>query len=108
MAISHLMQAGGPSCLRGAKTNGQFDSHPLQSRALISRSAACTPTTVAPGPAGPALLTPSPPENPDPHRLPADQVVRSKAVLEGLHHEYWLERWSRDARMELLPSTSVR
>jgi hypothetical protein len=44
------------------------------------------------GPGIPAPLTPSPPENPHRHRLPANQMIRSKAVLGGLHHEYWLEK----------------
>jgi transposase InsO family protein len=44
------------------------------------------------GPGVPAPLTPSPPENPHRHRLPTDQMIRSKAVLGGLHHEYWLEK----------------
>lgn len=26
------------------------------------------------------------------HRLPSGHVVRDKAVLGGLHHEYWLEK----------------
>jgi putative transposase len=26
------------------------------------------------------------------HRIPAGHVLRSKAVLGGLHHEYWLEK----------------
>jgi len=44
------------------------------------------------GPGIPAPLTPSPLENPHRHRLPANQMIRSKAVLGGLHHEYWLEK----------------
>ena len=43
------------------------------------------------GPGIPAPLTPAPPESPHRHRFPVGDVVRSKAVLGGLHHEYRLE-----------------
>jgi hypothetical protein len=35
---------------------------------------------------------PSPPVGSRRHRLPAGQILRSKAVLGGLHHECWLEK----------------
>jgi transposase InsO family protein len=44
------------------------------------------------GPGVPALLRPPRPENVERHRIPAGHVVRRKAVLGGLHHEYWLEK----------------
>ena len=44
------------------------------------------------GPGIPASLFPSPPQIEHRHQLPQDHRVRSKAVLGGLHHEYWLER----------------
>jgi transposase InsO family protein len=44
------------------------------------------------GPAIPAPLRPPPPETPDRHCLPPGHVVRSRAILGGLHHEYWLEK----------------
>jgi putative transposase len=43
------------------------------------------------GPGIPAALQQTPPENKNRHRVPAGHVVRSKAVLSGLHHEYFLE-----------------
>jgi len=42
------------------------------------------------GPGVPA--PPSPPHTEDRHRLPTGHRVRCKAVLSGLHHEYWLEK----------------
>ena len=44
------------------------------------------------GPGIPDPLRQSPPINKDRHSLPPGQVVRSKAVLGGLHHEYWLDK----------------
>jgi putative transposase len=44
------------------------------------------------GPGIPASLRPPPPENANHHRLPPGHVVRRRAVLGGLHHEYWLEK----------------
>ena len=44
------------------------------------------------GPGIPVPLKPSPPEGEHRHRLPANHVVRSKTVVGGLHHEYWLEQ----------------
>jgi putative transposase len=43
------------------------------------------------GPGIPAPLQQPPPENGSRHSIPAGQVIRSKAVLGGLHHEYSLE-----------------
>ena len=43
------------------------------------------------GPGVPNPIHPSPPMSRDRHRLPAGNVLRSKAVLGGLHHEYWLD-----------------
>jgi putative transposase len=42
------------------------------------------------GPGIPTPLRPPPPENVDRHCLPEGHVVRSRAILGGLHHEYWL------------------
>ena len=44
------------------------------------------------GPGIPAPLQAPPPHGAHRHGLPAGQLVRSKAVLGGLHHEYWLEK----------------
>jgi putative transposase len=44
------------------------------------------------GPGIPAPLHPSPPNSGHRYRLPRSHRVRSKAVLGGLHHEYWLEK----------------
>jgi putative transposase len=44
------------------------------------------------GPGIPSPIRPSPPMSGHRHRLPAGHVLRSKAVLGGLHHEYWLEK----------------
>jgi len=44
------------------------------------------------GPGVPDPTRPSPPMSGHRHRLPAGHVLRSKAVLGGLHHEYWLEK----------------
>ncbi len=44
------------------------------------------------GPGIPSPVRPSPPMSGHRHRLPAGHVLRSKAVLGGLHHEYWLEK----------------
>jgi len=44
------------------------------------------------GPGIPNPIQPSPPMSGHRHRLPAGHVLRSKAVLGGLHHEYWLEK----------------
>jgi putative transposase len=44
------------------------------------------------GPGIPAPLKPSPPHSEHRHRLPPGHRVRRKAVLGGLHHEYWLEK----------------
>jgi transposase InsO family protein len=44
------------------------------------------------GPGIPASLKRSPPEGLHRHCLPADHIVRSRPVLGGLHHEYWLEK----------------
>ena len=44
------------------------------------------------GPGVPDPIRPSPPMSGHRHRLPAGHVLRSKAVLGGLHHEYWLEK----------------
>jgi transposase InsO family protein len=44
------------------------------------------------GPGVPAAARPTAPVNPERHRIPEGYVVRHRAVLGGLHHEYWLER----------------
>jgi len=44
------------------------------------------------GPGVPEPLYPSPPHAEYRHRLPRGQRVRRKAVLGGLHHEYWSEK----------------
>jgi transposase InsO family protein len=44
------------------------------------------------GPGVPDAIRPSPPMSGHRHRLPSGHVLRSKAVLGGLHHEYWLEK----------------
>jgi putative transposase len=44
------------------------------------------------GPGIPVPLQAPPPQSEHRHRLPAGHVVRSRPVLGGLHHEYWLER----------------
>jgi len=44
------------------------------------------------GPGIPAPLKPSPLHSEHRHRLPPGHRVRRKAVLGGLHHEYWLEK----------------
>jgi putative transposase len=44
------------------------------------------------GPGIPNPIQPSPPMSGHRHRLPVGHVLRSKAVLGGLHHEYWLEK----------------
>jgi putative transposase len=43
-------------------------------------------------PGVPAPIHPSPPQTERRHRLPQGYQVRRKAVLGGLHHEYWLEK----------------
>jgi putative transposase len=43
------------------------------------------------GPGTPAPLYPSPPQPEHRHRLPQGYRVGHKAVLGGLHHEFWLE-----------------
>jgi putative transposase len=43
------------------------------------------------GPGTPAPLYTSPPQAEHRHRFPQGHRVRRKAVLGGLHHEYWLE-----------------
>jgi len=44
------------------------------------------------GPGVPDPILPTPPKSDHRHHLPAGHVLRSKAVLGGLHHEYWLEK----------------
>ena len=44
------------------------------------------------GPGIPDPLQPSPPMSAHRHRLPAGYLVRSQEILNGLHHEYWLEK----------------
>jgi len=44
------------------------------------------------GPGVPDAIRLSPPMSGHRHRLPAGHLLRSKAVLGGLHHEYWLEK----------------
>ncbi len=44
------------------------------------------------GPGIPAPLQPPPPQNHNRHQLPRGHVVRRRAVLGGLHQEYWLEK----------------
>lgn len=44
------------------------------------------------GPGVPDPIRPSPPMSGNRHRLPAGHILRSNAVLGGLHHEYWLEK----------------
>jgi transposase InsO family protein len=44
------------------------------------------------GPGVPDSIRPSPPTSGHRHRIPAGHLLRSKAVLGGLHHEYWLEK----------------
>ena len=44
------------------------------------------------GPGIPARPRTPTPENAERHRLPYGHVIRSRAVLGGLHHEYWLEK----------------
>jgi len=44
------------------------------------------------GPGIPAPLHPSPPQTEHRHRLQQGHRMRRKAVLGGLHHEYWLEK----------------
>ena len=44
------------------------------------------------GPGIPVPLRPPPPDNAVRHQLPDGHVVRRRAVLGGLHHEYWLEK----------------
>ncbi len=43
------------------------------------------------GPGIPALIVPPAPLSGNRHCLPSRHFVRVKPVLEGLHHEYWLE-----------------
>jgi len=43
------------------------------------------------GPGIPVPIHPAPPEAEHRHRLPQGYQVRRRAVLGGLHHEYWLE-----------------
>jgi hypothetical protein len=40
----------------------------------------------------PMPLQASPPQSEHRHRLPAVHFVRNRAVLGGVHHEYWLEK----------------
>ena len=44
------------------------------------------------GPGTPVLLPQPPPENESRHSIPKAHVVRARAVLGGLHHEYWLQK----------------
>jgi putative transposase len=44
------------------------------------------------GPGIPAPIHPSPPKTEQRHRLPQGYQVHRRAVLGGLHHEYWLEK----------------
>jgi transposase InsO family protein len=44
------------------------------------------------GPGVPDSIRPTLPMSDHRHRLPPGHVLRSKAVLGGLHHEYWLEK----------------
>jgi putative transposase len=44
------------------------------------------------GPAIPAPLHPSPPQNGNRYLIPADHIIQKTAVLGGLHHEYSLEK----------------
>lgn len=44
------------------------------------------------GPGIPNSLRASPPVSEHRHRLPGGYVVRSNAILGGLHHEYWLDK----------------
>jgi len=44
------------------------------------------------GPGVPDPIRPAAPMGGHRHRLPAGHILRSKAVLGGLHHEYWLEK----------------
>ncbi|MEO8660243.1 MAG: integrase core domain-containing protein [Bryobacteraceae bacterium] len=44
------------------------------------------------GPGTPVPLQAPPPQSEYRHRLPAGHVLRSRRVLGGLHHEYWLEK----------------
>src|SRR5581483_1357158 len=44
------------------------------------------------GPGIPAPRRTPTPENAERHRLPYGHVIRSRAVLGGLHYEYWLEK----------------
>ena len=44
------------------------------------------------GPGIPAALRPPPAETTERHRLPDGHTVGCRAVLGGLHHEYWLEK----------------
>jgi putative transposase len=44
------------------------------------------------GPTTPQLRPRTAPPAADWHQLPAGHVVHTKAVLGGLHHEYWLEK----------------
>src|ERR1700730_4152307 len=41
------------------------------------------------------------------HQLPADCRIRSRGVLGGLHHEYWLEKVAAYHWTELLRSTGL-
>jgi hypothetical protein len=43
-----------------------------------------------------APLRPPPPDISKRHQLPDGHMVRCRAVLGGLHHEYWLEKGLRD------------
>jgi len=44
------------------------------------------------GPGIPDPLQVSPPMSTHRHRLPVGHIVRSPAILGGLHHEYWVEK----------------
>ena len=44
------------------------------------------------GPGIPASRRPPPEETSERHRIPDGRIVRRRAVLGGLHHEYWLEK----------------
>ena len=44
------------------------------------------------GPGIPVPFSPPPHATADRHLIPQGHVVRSRAILGGLHHEYWLER----------------
>src|SRR5205823_4613702 len=87
----HLRQRPGADAPAGRYREGRTLQADRPTESGVGRNQARVHMSLG-RPGIPAPLRTLTPENTERHRLPYGHVIRSRAVLGGLHHEYWLEK----------------